>query len=634
MHLGIKNFVGWVKKYLFGDGTYSQNIVQDSATNIAAQATLNAVGTYQGGYEAAKAVDNNTGTAASATSSASNALGFYFATARNVRQVSIYQLAALSYGCAAKWQYSDNGTTWTDTNQTAINCPYTGSNYTSDFTINDYGWHCYWRLITTNGAIPFQVGELYIYERVVLQPTTYSRADLMPTMASASQGGFTVSATGTQGGCYPWCAFDGVVGTFVAGSCWNYNASTATFQIACPSPAPTKGYTIQAPSDVTTYQRMISAWQFQGSNDGSSWVTLDTQSVGTTWANSEVKAFTLAGGVASYPYYRLNITAGSGGWVGIGEMQLVPPDIPNAIVITGAATVAPDAETGAAAFSAMNIVGDGPSASLTASTNCKGLIGFVAGSVTLLNGAIMHMDKLGKAGNFGNLTAYDLAPTAIKKKLKKSFYDNYVVLGEGAAGGAGQATTGATINGLPGSAASALQTGGGGGGAPRSGGGTSTSGSGGNGGPCCGGAGGGSICSIASNSASSASPYGGPAGAAVNDGYAYPVGGSAGDPVGAPASAGTAASGPGGGLLMVFSPSVSIASGCVISAGGGNGGNGYASGAAAGGGCVAIVTSPGGYTNAGTVRANGGVYGTTTYDANSKGGTGGAGSVNIFQNAA
>ncbi|WP_246394580.1 immunoglobulin-like domain-containing protein [Microbulbifer rhizosphaerae] len=52
-------------------------------------------------------------------------------------------------------------------------------------------------------------------------------------------------------------------------------------------------------------------WQFQGSNDGSTWTTLDTQSNQVFAERFEVKTYTVAS-PASYRYYRLNITANNG----------------------------------------------------------------------------------------------------------------------------------------------------------------------------------------------------------------------------------------------------------------------------------------------------------------------------------
>lgn len=56
--------------------------------------------------------------------------------------------------------------------------------------------------------------------------------------------------------------------------------------------------------------RMASAWQFQGSNDGSAWTTLDTQTGQTTWTVL-TKAYDFSNSTA-YLYYRLNVTANNG----------------------------------------------------------------------------------------------------------------------------------------------------------------------------------------------------------------------------------------------------------------------------------------------------------------------------------
>jgi hypothetical protein len=52
-------------------------------------------------------------------------------------------------------------------------------------------------------------------------------------------------------------------------------------------------------------------WQFQGSSDGMSWTTLDTQSEQMFAERFELKSYTVAR-PASYRYYRLNITANNG----------------------------------------------------------------------------------------------------------------------------------------------------------------------------------------------------------------------------------------------------------------------------------------------------------------------------------
>jgi len=306
--------------------------------------------------------------------------------------------------------------------------------------------------------------------------------------------------------------------------------------------------------------------------------------------------------------------------------------IPNCIVITGAATVAPDPETGAAVFMAASVVIlDG--GSLTASTNCKGLLGVVQGRVILLNGARYHMDYKGKAGNFGDLTVYNLLPLALRSKLNRTKLAKYMVNGEGAAGAAAPS---GTVAGNTGAAAATMCSGGGGSAASHTS--WGAAGAGGKGGPCCGGAGGG--CGSTSLTAGSpGGPYGGPGGnGGIRVEDADGGAGGAGDPVGvAGYGSGTSVpfngEGAGGGLLMLFTPMLSIGSGCVVSAKGAAGGNGNWVGAGgAGGGIIVIATLAGGYSNSGTVTAPGGAGG-TQQNSGTIGGSGGVGSVNIFQAA-
>jgi hypothetical protein len=307
------------------------------------------------------------------------------------------------------------------------------------------------------------------------------------------------------------------------------------------------------------------------------------------------------------------------------------------IVVTGVATVAPDAVTGAAVFMAHNLVLIGSGASLSASTNCQGLCGYVNGHVALRGSAHLHMDKIGKAGNFGDISPDMLLPAALKRKIAVRKLKAFVVQGAGAVGAAGQTVAAA---GLPGSAAGPMQTGGGGSGSMNTLRGGVASGKGGKGGPCCGGAGSGAVDT---GTGAAAGDFGGPGGDPPQPAGAASDGAGAGDPVGVGKmySGGSAQVpipplGAGGGLLVLCTPSLSVASGCIISSDGAMGGAGWntvatiGGGGSAGGGCVVVVTRPGGYSNSGTVRAAGGPASMWNNISGLNGGPGGAGSVNTF----
>ena len=68
-------------------------------------------------------------------------------------------------------------------------------------------------------------------------------------------------------------------------------------------------YSVASAGDVP--ERDPKDWEFQGSKDGSTWTTLDTEKSQTFSTRFEMKSFTIAK-PAAYRYYRLNITANNG----------------------------------------------------------------------------------------------------------------------------------------------------------------------------------------------------------------------------------------------------------------------------------------------------------------------------------
>jgi hypothetical protein len=67
-----------------------------------------------------------------------------------------------------------------------------------------------------------------------------------------------------------------------------------------------------------------SAWTFEGSNDGSSWTVLDTQTSQTGWGASERRVYPIAAGSrGSFTYHRINITGSNGSFAGVGELEFI-----------------------------------------------------------------------------------------------------------------------------------------------------------------------------------------------------------------------------------------------------------------------------------------------------------------------
>lgn len=90
-------------------------------------------------------------------------------------------------------------------------------------------------------------------------------------------------------------------------------------------------YTVTSANDVP--ERDPRDWQFQGSNDGTSWTTLDTQNGQTFPARFYEMEYAVAK-PAAYRYYRLNIAANSGAeGLQVGDIKLLTSQpIPNAPV--------------------------------------------------------------------------------------------------------------------------------------------------------------------------------------------------------------------------------------------------------------------------------------------------------------
>jgi hypothetical protein len=113
-------------------------------------------------------------------------------------------------------------------------------------------------------------------------------------------------------------AFDGN-----PGSKWfNNNAATTgwvQYDFGANNAQAVKRYTITSGNDVPG--RDPKNWQFQGSQDGSTWTTLDTQS-GQTFADRFQQNTYDIGNTTAYRYYRLNITLNNGDPSGVQLSEL------------------------------------------------------------------------------------------------------------------------------------------------------------------------------------------------------------------------------------------------------------------------------------------------------------------------
>jgi hypothetical protein len=90
---------------------------------------------------------------------------------------------------------------------------------------------------------------------------------------------------------------------------WLYTGVTGWLRYDLGHTETVRRYTVISSGDQVP--RDPKNWQFQGSNDGAAWTTLDTQSDQALSRRLELKGYTVAS-AAAYRYYRLNITANNG----------------------------------------------------------------------------------------------------------------------------------------------------------------------------------------------------------------------------------------------------------------------------------------------------------------------------------
>jgi hypothetical protein len=119
-----------------------------------------------------------------------------------------------------------------------------------------------------------------------------------PYVASQSTSYFTAGASALFNGVGDWIGTNG--GTDWIALDWGSGNSNALY-----------GYQIQI-NTVAGAARRPKNWTMQGSNNGSTWITLDTQTNQTSWPGAGKNTYALSSQSAAYRYYKWNITANNG----------------------------------------------------------------------------------------------------------------------------------------------------------------------------------------------------------------------------------------------------------------------------------------------------------------------------------
>lgn len=203
---------------------------------------------------------------------------------------------------------SADGRTWatldTRTNQTAW-----ASGETRSFTVSGVStYYRFFRLdITANNgdATYTQVAELFLIGTPQFLPD-FAPHDLT---GNSSHSPFVASASSVFSFNAAYKAFDGVITGASSAKNWlGTGGGTDWLQLDCGAVYTLTSYNVASQNEPN---RAPKNWTMQGSNNGSAWVTLDTQSNQTAWGLYESRLYIVTG-AAAYRFFRLNITANNG----------------------------------------------------------------------------------------------------------------------------------------------------------------------------------------------------------------------------------------------------------------------------------------------------------------------------------
>lgn len=196
-----------------------------------------------------------------------------------------------------RWQSSFGATSYTVKRATSSGGPY--STVASGITTSSYTDET-----VTNGATYYYVVTATNSAGTSGNSPEDSTRPVKP-LANVAVGG---TATASVNGTGPEQAFDGNVRTR-----WFNNDAGSTgwlqYDFGSGVTRTITRYSVASAMDVP--ERDPRDWEFEGSNNGSTWTTLDTQSNQTFTTRFEMKTFQVARPTA-YRYYRLNITANNG----------------------------------------------------------------------------------------------------------------------------------------------------------------------------------------------------------------------------------------------------------------------------------------------------------------------------------
>jgi hypothetical protein len=222
---------------------------------------------------------------------------------------------------------SNDGTTWTtvdtQTNQTSWT-----SGEIRTFTLGaTSAAYRYFRLdITANNgdATYTQVAELHLIgTQITAQASDFAPHDLT---SNSSHSPIVTSATSFFSTLDAYHAFDGNLDGSHRWLGQGSGVDSLTINFGSGNTFTLLGYWIALNTSISEPNRAPKNWTIEGSNNGSSWTTIDTVTNETAWtsAESDVRSYTCDDITTAYQYFRLNITANNGDatYTQVAEMYL------------------------------------------------------------------------------------------------------------------------------------------------------------------------------------------------------------------------------------------------------------------------------------------------------------------------
>ncbi len=145
--------------------------------------------------------------------------------------------------------------------------------------------------------------------------------NLVPKLSSNTSSPLSASSVANISYHPVWKAFNGTVQDVY--DCWVSASVTGWLQVDFGVPRVVNKYVITARNDRSASTLSPKTWTFEGSNDGTNWVVLDTRTDETDWFAAQRREYVFYNSKA-YRYYRINITANNGATqTAIGELELM-----------------------------------------------------------------------------------------------------------------------------------------------------------------------------------------------------------------------------------------------------------------------------------------------------------------------